>query len=141
MPVFISHGLGEFYGLPPVEGTGLKIAVHGNKEHVDPDAVKREGDAEYGEKVRDFVRQYLPQADTPIREIRTCLYTVTSDEDFIYDTLPGHPYVIVGSACSGHGFKFGIVSGRLLADLALDRTPVFDLQPFRTARFTAAHGG
>ena len=36
--------------------------------------------------------------------------------------LPGHPNVVVGSACSGHGFKFGPLVGRLLANLVVDGT-------------------
>jgi monomeric sarcosine oxidase len=138
MPVFISHADELFYGLPSVDGTGLKVAVHGIHEPTDPDHVNRVGDAAYAEKVRDFVREYLPAGAGDIREIRTCLYTMTPDEDFIYDTVPDYPRVIVGSACSGHGFKFGIVSGRLLADLATEQTPVFDVSPFRASRFASA---
>ena len=34
--------------------------------------------------------------------------------------LPGHPNVVVASPCSGHGFKFSCLIGRVLADLAVD---------------------
>ena len=49
----------------------------------------------------------------------TCLYTNTPDEHFVLGALPDHPNVVVGSVCSGHGFKFGPLTGRLLAELAL----------------------
>ena len=45
----------------------------------------------------------------------TCLYTNTADEEFV---LERHGRVVVGSACSGHGFKFAPVVGRTLAALA-----------------------
>ena len=45
----------------------------------------------------------------------TCLYTNTSDEEFV---LERHGRVVVGSACSGHGFKFAPIVGRTLAALA-----------------------
>ena len=45
----------------------------------------------------------------------TCLYTNTADEGFV---LERHGRVVVGSACSGHGFKFAPVVGRTLAALA-----------------------
>jgi sarcosine oxidase len=41
---------------------------------------------------------------------------MTSDESFV---LERRGRVVVGSACSGHGFKFAPAVGRRLADLAL----------------------
>ena len=46
----------------------------------------------------------------------TCLYTNTSDEEFVLERR--RPGVVVGSACSGHGFKFAPIVGRTLAALA-----------------------
>ena len=48
-------------------------------------------------------------------EAETCLYTNTADERFI---LERRGRVVIGSACSGHGFKFAPEIGRRLADLA-----------------------
>ncbi len=50
-----------------------------------------------------------------------CLYTVAPDDQFLVDFLPGRSDVIVASPCSGHGFKFSCLIGRVLADLADDR--------------------
>jgi glycine/D-amino acid oxidase-like deaminating enzyme len=49
------------------------------------------------------------------RGAETCVYTSTADESFV---LERHGHVVVGSACSGHGFKFAPVVGRTLAALA-----------------------
>ena len=47
--------------------------------------------------------------------IETCLYTNTADEEFV---LERRGRIVVGSACSGHGFKFAPIVGRTLAALA-----------------------
>ena len=52
-----------------------------------------------------------------VQGAETCIYTNTADESFV---LERHGRVVVGSACSGHGFKFGPVVGRTLAALALE---------------------
>jgi sarcosine oxidase len=49
---------------------------------------------------------------------QSCLYTSTVDESFV---LERRGRVVIGSPCSGHGFKFAPAIGRRLATLALDR--------------------
>ena len=44
------------------------------------------------------------------------MYTTTADEHFI---LERRGRTVVGSACSGHGFKFAPAIGKRLAALAL----------------------
>ncbi len=41
---------------------------------------------------------------------------------------------MIASACSGHGFKFGIEIGRILGALALGQAPGSDLERFRLGR-------
>jgi sarcosine oxidase len=53
-----------------------------------------------------------------IVDAKTCLYSITPDEDFVIDKIKQHPQVIVLSACSGHGFKFAVLTGKMAADLA-----------------------
>ena len=59
-----------------------------------------------------------------------CLYTNTTDDHFLIDTLPDSENVTVVSACSGHGFKHSAAIGEALAQQAtgLDH---LDLEPFR----------
>jgi sarcosine oxidase len=45
------------------------------------------------------------------------MYTTTRDEAFI---LEGRGRIVVGSPCSGHGFKFAPAIGERLADLAVE---------------------
>jgi sarcosine oxidase len=74
------------------------------------------------------LRGYDPE---PVRT-DTCIYTMTADEDFVLDRVGP---IVIGSACSGHGFKFGPLIGALLADLAADGDPGIACQRFSAARF------
>jgi sarcosine oxidase len=49
--------------------------------------------------------------------METCLYTNRLDDEFL---LERRGRVVVGSPCSGHGFKFAPVIGTRLAALALE---------------------
>ena len=126
-----------FYGFPDV-GDGLKVAIHHHGERVTAASVERELRVDDEEAVRALVRRYLPAGDGRLREAAVCLYTNTPDEHFVIDRLPDDERVIVASPCSGHGFKFAPAIGELLADLAVDEPPRFDLTPFALDRLAAA---
>lgn len=120
-PVFIYMGTEPtyaFYGMSGLEGLGVKVARHFGPE-TDPDAVDRTVPEEYREIVRGWLRDHIPAlANAPIDRTETCLYTVAPDEQFIVDFLPGCTDVVVASPCSGHGFKFSCLIGKVLAELA-----------------------
>lgn len=93
---------------------GLKLGIHMSGKVVDPDE-RAAPDDELVEQMREAVASYFPTADPDPAQVDTCLYTTTDDERFI---LERHGRIVVGSACSGHGFKFAPVVGERLADLA-----------------------
>jgi len=64
-----------------------------------------------------------------------CMYTNTPDEHFIIDYHPYYPHIIIASPCSGHGFKFSSLTGKILANMALEKTIPFDIAPFSVNRF------
>ena len=96
---------------------GLKAGAHHAGVVADPDETA-EPDAELVEKISAWVADRLPTVDPAPVAAETCLYTTTPDERFI---LERRGRVVIGSACSGHGFKFAPAVGRRLADLALAR--------------------
>jgi sarcosine oxidase len=122
-PVWVHLGapdMGVHYGLPEFGRPGIKAAWHATGIGADdPDATPGP-DAGAITRVRDFLSTQLarPLGDTLHAE--TCLYANTADEHFVIGSLPGAPRVVVGSCCSGHGFKFAPLMGRLLAGMALD---------------------
>jgi sarcosine oxidase len=139
-PLFIRElpGAHFVYGIPSLDGSTVKLAVHHQGETVDPDAVRRDvGDADL-QPLRDFAAQHMRGvAPEPVRAT-TCLYTNTPDEHFVVDRLPGDPRIAVLSACSGHGFKFAPVLGEAAAAMVTGAATAHDLSRFTLRRFTAA---
>ena len=110
---------GHYYGFPEHDGPGFKLGrYHHRHEVVDPDTMQRGVDADDEQLIRAFAERYFPAGAGETLAAQTCLFTNTPDEHFILDFLEGSSRVIVGSPCSGHGFKFATVVGEVLADLA-----------------------
>jgi sarcosine oxidase len=126
MPVWARIGLApdDFaYGLPElVAGEGVKVARHRTSGTADnPDVDPDGADAAALADLDACAHQVLgPRLGARLR-VETCLYTMTKDQHFVVDALPGDPRVVIVSACSGHGFKFGPLVGDLVAGLLLDR--------------------
>ncbi|MBL0170321.1 MAG: N-methyl-L-tryptophan oxidase [Gemmatimonadaceae bacterium] len=135
-PIFISeHDPGQmWYGFPDL-GDGVKVARHHFGGATHPDSIDRDVSMDEVEGVRAIIRRHIPDADGMLRQTAVCMYTNAPDEHFVIGRHPGHPAVIVASPCSGHGFKFASAIGELLADLATDREPSFDLSLFALDRF------
>jgi sarcosine oxidase len=139
LPVFLAeYAPGKaWYGFPDV-GDGLKVALHHDGVSGDPDTIVREVDPREAEPMRAILSRYMPDANGPLRDSAVCLYTNAPDEHFVIDRHPDEPAVIVASPCSGHGFKFASAIGSILADMATDREPGFDLSLFSLRRFLRA---
>jgi monomeric sarcosine oxidase len=134
-PIFIVHQTPWFYGIPNAGGTGVKAAIHPRNERVDPDHVNKTPDDDYIDDIRNLVQRYVPSMEGPVNEARVCLYTMTPDEHFIIDRHPAYPHISFMAGCSGHGFKFGVLIGRILADLACKGTTDHNIDLFKVTRF------
>ncbi len=121
-PVFIFKGasdLDAFYGMPAFLNLGVKTARHGGPE-VDPENVDRTPSEEAISSVRRFLRDHIPALEAArISQTEVCLYTSAPGDQFQVDFMPGRQDVLIASPCSGHGFKFSCLVGRVLADLAI----------------------
>lgn len=137
-PLWAWRGVGDFYyGLPAFQRPGIKAAKHVlDGSPVDPDApADAPPDASEGREVVAFLNEHLTSPPRAVLSTERCLYTVAPDEDFVLDHHPESAAVVVGAGFSGHGFKFGPLTGRILAELALDgRTTVAPFEANR-ARF------
>jgi monomeric sarcosine oxidase len=136
-PIFLS-GMNQ-YGFP-IHGPGwLKVGLHRFGATVDPNQGYDPAMDEV-EAVREFLRAVVPgAARAELAGVDRCMYDVSRDEHFILDHHPGGRGVTIAAGFSGHGFKFGVLVGRLLCALALDGEPEFPLERFRLSRF--ARGG
>jgi len=79
------------YGMPDIEGRGLKIAFDEHGERVDPDTQSRIVSAAGAEMVRKYVARRFPALrDAPIVETRVCQYENTSNGDFLIEPASGN---------------------------------------------------
>jgi sarcosine oxidase len=135
-PIFIhEYSPGRaWYGFADL-GDGVKVALHHQGEHTTAQTVRRAVSDDEVAGIRALVERFLPGANGALRKTAACMYTNTPDEHFIIDLHPEHPAVIIASPCSGHGFKFSIAIGELIADEVMGERRRFDLAPFRIDRF------
>ena len=133
-PVWIWMDEPSFYGFPVFgEAGAVKVTQDAGGKPVDPDTRGFEEDLEITGRVRTFLREHLPALNAPTHLVKTCLYTLTPDRDFVIDTLPGarNVHVAIGA---GHAFKFASVIGRILSELAVDGKSESDLSAFSVSR-------
>jgi sarcosine oxidase len=121
------------YGLPDM-GHGVKVALHHGGEATTAEAVRRTVDQGERAAMVDLARTWVPGAAGDVVQATVCLYTNTTDRHFAIDYHPDTRAAVIASACSGHGFKFAAAIGEILADLATDTRPAFDIAPFRLGR-------
>jgi sarcosine oxidase len=131
-----------FYGfpiLPPNEFSGpvgLKLAHHKPGNKVDPDNVDR--NIQPGEEVllKNILERHFPGASGHVLTLKTCLYTNSTDANFIIDHVPGtDSHVAIATGFSGHGFKFSSVVGEILSDLIIDGKTNLPIDFLKLERF------
>ena len=114
-PSFIHYRPRSHYGLC-TPGEGIKVAEHGTGMETTGDSRTFVIDELGRRRVVDYVKAWLPGlVPSPVTET-TCLYTNTPDESFVLDRQGD---IVIGSPCSGHGFKFAPAIGDHLANLAV----------------------
>ncbi len=128
---------GFYYGFPSIERAGLKVGRHDGGESIDPN----ETIPAFGEKQADkvelerFLDQFMPSSERQLNYGKTCIYTMTPDEDFIIDLHPTYSHVAFAAGFSGHGFKFSSVVGQALSELIMFGKSEQHLSPFSVKRF------
>jgi monomeric sarcosine oxidase len=134
-PIFIhASDDGFFYGLPggrdgEVPGA-IKLGEMGRGTLTTADARDYAVDPVERQRAVSFTAKRLPGLmSEPVNDV-SCLFTETTNEDFILDRRGP---LVIASACSGHGAKFAPLTGEILASLA-------EGEPAPNVRFTlAAH--
>jgi len=135
LPVWIQHP-SDHYGFPSDgQVDGIKVASHGAGMPYDPDAPDRPLMPEPLENLVRHARKLFPDLSGDVVSTQSCLYTITPDENFIVDHAPGSRRIVLCSGCSGHGFKFTILLGKMIADMATGADPYASPEPWRLGRF------
>lgn len=120
------------YILPPHRGTRLKIGDHVFTRRGDADQDRTATDEDVARLLgalklvlRDFDRYQ-------VLERKACYYTVTEDEHFIQRAVGTRGWLI--SACSGHGFKLGTLTGELAAQALAGERPAEEITEIAAGR-------
>jgi glycine/D-amino acid oxidase-like deaminating enzyme len=113
------------YGIPDLDGRGLKVGIDTHGPPFDPETGDRTVDRRSVETARRWLRRRLPDmAAAPVLESRVCQYENTSTGDFLIDRHPEHDNVLIVGGGSGHGFKHGPAVGAYVARLLTGGGPL-----------------
>ncbi|HKW59966.1 MAG TPA: N-methyl-L-tryptophan oxidase [Candidatus Dormibacteraeota bacterium] len=138
-PAFVreTRERGFMYGIPSLDGRTIKVGRHHEGEFTTPQAIRRRVDERDLDPLRLLTATYLRGVSGHVTRTLTCMYTNTPDNHFVIDFSPDDRRVVVISACSGHGFKFGPIIGDIAADLVVDGGTRRDISQFSASRFAA----
>lgn len=139
MPCFcFDLPFGIFYGFPPLDKFGLKIANHAPGAPVEnPDTVDRSLHDADTIDVRRCLSDVMPWSTHSVTKHAVCLYEMSPDGHFIVDKHPRHDNVVFAAGFSGHGYKFATVMGEILADLALSGETSHPIGFLKAGRFAS----
>ena len=146
LPCWVDYD-GGFYGVPAVDGRGVKIAPDRDGPPFDPTDGERLIDPDTVRQVRAYARGRFPAlASAPVVETRVCQYETTPDTEFILDRHPDLDNVWIAGGGSGHAFKHGPVIGsylvsRMAGAPAGPEEARFSLTRPRDTRLAPAHRG
>jgi sarcosine oxidase len=121
------------YGVPIFGEPAVKAAQDGGGAETTAEGRSFEPDEEGRARLLEFMRRTFPRAVGREHLLKTCLYTLPPDRDFVLDRLPGHERVLLAVG-AGHAFKFATQLGRILSELALAGTTPHDIGLFRADR-------
>jgi sarcosine oxidase len=134
-PVWIWMDEPSFYGFPTHGHPGPKIGQDVGGREVTPATRTFDTDPDALARATAFLERHLPgMAGDPFL-VKSCLYTMPPDRDFIVDRVPGHPQVLLLQGAA-HAYKFASVLGQIAAELVVDgATPsARELEAFRADR-------
>jgi glycine/D-amino acid oxidase-like deaminating enzyme len=122
MPGWADFNQGDmFYGLPDLEGRGVKFAHDLHGPQVDPDTHdRRPTEASLAEVVVYRDRRFPALRNAPMIGAEVCQYENSSNGDFLIDFHPRWENVLLLGGGSGHGFKHGPEVGRYAAARLFD---------------------
>jgi sarcosine oxidase len=138
-PIYIWEVQGRpqaIYGFPAIDGQsgGVKVATQQYETETTPEQVDRTVSDPEARAMHAYIAPYLPGLSATCVKAVVCLYTVTPDAEFVIDTHPTMPRVIIASPCSGHGFKHSAAIGEALSEIVVDGNSRLDLSAFRFSR-------
>lgn len=145
-PCFIRTAPEEFYGLPAMDGNGLKLGLSGkvNRPVADPDALDRTVPLDEVRAFRELVAESFPSLHPDPVRVNAYMEGYTPDGHGILGRLGGNQRLTVVAGLSGHGFKLAPALGDIAADYALNGTsdktiPLLSPDRFLTVQTSTAN--
>jgi sarcosine oxidase len=132
-PVWGWYGPTLFYGFPVYGEVAVKIARDMSGRFVTPGTRSFDPVPEETELLAGFLRERLPDAAGFELYSKTCVYDMPPDRNFVLDTMPGHPRVVVGIG-AGHAGKFAGLFGEILSELVVAGRSRYPIGPFTADR-------
>ena len=134
-PVWIWHGGPDysFYGLPVYGEVASKAGQDAGGDVVTVDTRTFEPNLRILKNLRGFLERYIPRSLGPEVLIKTCLYDMPPDREFVLGTVPEHPQISVFCG-AGHAFKFAGLVGRILSELAMKGETEYPIEAFSPTR-------
>ena len=106
MPVWIDQTDNRLpYGLPNVEGAGIKLGFHRSGPSFDPDTGNRSVTDDQIAEAAGYLRSRFPSLAIVPKTTRVCHYENTPNADLLADRHPAFDNVWLIGGGSGHGFK------------------------------------
>jgi len=133
LPVFADYET-LHYGFP-FEGAGVKVADDNDGDITTIETINRSLDLALLNRLKKWLETIMPGINATFVDGATCMYTTTTDRDFLIGPHPKNPNVLVGAGFSGHGFKFAPLVGHILAQLAIQGQTDYPIEKFRLDRF------
>jgi sarcosine oxidase len=84
-------------------------------------------------KLEAWLAEHIPGFLGPKLYTKSCIYTMPRDRDFVIDTLPEHPQIIL-CVGAGHADKFASLLGKILSEMAIDDHTAYPIAPFTLNR-------
>lgn len=134
-PIWINYRENVVYGIPSFTESAIKVGFHHSGYFLNVDDYTCKPKEDVTARLKEYIKQYIPNAAGEAFGATPCLYTNTPDHDFVVDLLPNYPNVAIAAGFSGHGFKFCIAIGRALADLVFQGSTEMKIQHLSIKRF------
>lgn len=111
----------EYWGIPPVLDIPLKLGLEATGSEGDPHGPRHAGDDEVSAVMETYRARLADIDDYRVVEGHANWWTLAPEERFVFER---HGRVHLLSACSGHGFKFGALTGEDVAAAVAGEVPV-----------------
>ncbi|MEM1298421.1 MAG: FAD-binding oxidoreductase [Pseudomonadota bacterium] len=113
----------DLWGMPAIDGLPMKLGNGAMGRREASGTQRMMSEAELKRMLSDYALRFRGAEDFRIRWHQANYWTAAPDGEFL---LRKEGRVLAVSACSGHGFKFGALSGRDVAE-AVDGRPIAEV--------------